>query len=404
MVNTINLDPFVAFRASFPGLRRYIYVDVAARGIISASVRSEIEAYLDQRMEGADKDWMFQEVERTRSDFARFINADDSELAFTRNVSDGINAFAAAVSWKAGDNVVLCEALEHPANVYPWYNLKKLHSVDVKVVTPVNGSLSLERIAEAIDNRTRVVTISSVSFAPGARFFQVAELGSLCRARGIFLVVDAAQSVGILNTDAKAMNVDVLAVSTQKGLLGLYGSGFLYVRRELADGLWPRYLSRPAILAESAHEAASGDPNKLRLVSGTRRFDVGNHNFLAAVAVRRSIGMLSDLGGANIEKRACALAVRLARGLTELGLPVYGYSQNPKSFSHIVAVGNAITADHDTTKDAPLLALHAHLVANGVKLTIRRGLLRFSFHAYNDETDVDRIVELASAWNRKVHR
>lgn len=401
MVDVSSPNAFAAFRALFPGLRRFTYVDVAARGIISAPVRDEIEAYLDQRMEGADKDWMFREVERTRSDFARFINADDSEVAFTRNVSDGINAFASAVPWQAGDNVVMCEALEHPANVYPWYNLKKLHGVDVKVVAPENGLIPLERIANAIDSRTRVVTISSVSFSPGASF-PVAKLGAFCRRRGVFLVVDAAQSVGILHTDVKAMNVDALAASTQKGLLALYGSGFLYVRRGLSDDLWPRYLSRTAILAESAHEAASGDPSDLRLVGGTKRFDVGNYNFLAAVAVRRSLRMLSELGTANIERRACTLATRLAHGFAELGLPVYG--SDSQSSSHIVAVGNALTTDHDTTKEGPLLALHAHLVANDVKLTIRRGLLRFSFHAYNDESDVDRIIELASAGMKNVDR
>lgn len=401
MVDTINHDPFVAFRASFPGLRRYIYVDVAARGIISTPVRLDIESYLDQRMEGADKDWMFREAERTRSAFARFINAEDSEIAFTRNVSDGINSFASAVPWEVGDNVVMCEALEHPANVYPWYNVKKLYGIDIKVIAPENGLVPLEKIIEAVDSRTRVVTISSVSFSPGARF-PIAELGSLCRKRGTFLLVDAAQSVGILETDVKAMKVDALVTSTQKGLLALYGSGFLFVRRELADNLWPRYLSRPAILTESMHEAASGDPNHLLLAAGARRFDVGNHNFLAAVAVGRSLRMLNELGIANIERRACALADQLTREFSRLGLPIYG--KEAQSCSHIVAVGSALSTDHDTTTERSLLALYANLVANGVKLTIRRGLLRFSFHAYNDESDVDRIVELASAALKKVGR
>jgi selenocysteine lyase/cysteine desulfurase len=398
MIDPSSTKAFATFRAGFPGLLRFTYVDVAARGIISKPVRDAIETYLDQRMEGADKASMFEEVERTRSDFARFINADVTEVAFTRNVSDGINAFASALRWRAGDNVVMCEALEHPANVYPWHNLNKLAGVHVKVVAPQDGLVSLERICDAVDNHTRVVTVSSVSFSPGARF-PVAELGSFCRSRRILLVVDAAQSVGIMNTDVRKLNVDALAASTQKGLLALYGSGFLYVRREIADDLWPRYLSRPAILAESGHEAASGDPNNLRLADGARRFDVGNHNFLAAVAVKRSLTALSELGVSSVEKWTCALASRLALRLADLGLPVYG--RGSEGSSHIVTVGNALTADHDTTQDARLLALHAHLVQNGVKFTIRRGLLRFSFHAYNNESDVDRIADLASDWKSK---
>src|SRR5215207_525461 len=105
---------FSAFRSRFPGLRRCIYVDVAARGIISTTVRKAMDVYLEQRMEGANKTWMFEEVERTRLDLAQLVNANASEIAFTKNVSDGINAFASAIPWRSGDNVVICEALEHP--------------------------------------------------------------------------------------------------------------------------------------------------------------------------------------------------------------------------------------------------------------------------------------------------
>lgn len=391
-------DRFADFRDRFLGAKQSIYMDVAARGLISIPVREAIDAYLDHRMiQGADKAWMFDEVEKTRESFACLIGADPTEIAFTKNVSDGINAFASAFRWAADDNVVICEALEHPANVYPWHNLAKLFGIQLKRVDPEYGQIPLERIMANADERTRVVTVSSVSFSPGARF-PVGELGVFCRARGIMLFVDAAQSVGILDTDVRALKIDALATSTQKGLLALYGGGFLYVRREVADGLSPCYLSRFGVQTESDHEAESGALDQIRLAAGARRFDVGNYNFLAAIAVKRSLQDLHTVGIANVEKRVCELATRLANGFDHLGLTVFGQGTNTRS--HIVAVGEALSDHHDTTDDSQMLDLYSYLVAKGVKLTIRRGLLRFSLHAYNNEDDVDEVIELAGRWQR----
>jgi cysteine desulfurase/selenocysteine lyase len=247
------------------------------------------------------------------------------------------------------------------------------------------------------DKRTRVITVSSVSFSPGTRF-PVGELGVFCRARGIMLFVDAAQSIGILDTDVRALKIDGLATSTQKGLLAVYGGGFLYVRREVADALSPCYLSRFGVETESEHEAESGALDQIRLAAGARRFDVGNYNYLAAIAVKRSLQDLRTIGIANVEKRVCELATRLANGFDHLGLTVYARGTN--ALSHIVAVGEDLSDHHDTTDDSQMLDLYSYLVAKGVKLTIRRGLLRFSLHAYNNEDDVDEVIELAGRWQR----
>ncbi|MFT5446329.1 MAG: cysteine desulfurase/selenocysteine lyase [Gammaproteobacteria bacterium] len=85
-------------------------------------------------------------------------------------------------------------------------------------------------LVNAIDERTRMVTLSSVPFTPG-RVTDLAPIGAACRERGVFLLVDAVQSVGILETDVEALGIDAFAVSTQKGLLGLYGMGFLLSAR-----------------------------------------------------------------------------------------------------------------------------------------------------------------------------
>lgn len=394
---------FAAMRRNHPATSNWTYVDVAARGILSTGTRGAVNAYLDHRMaEGGDKAWMFQQVEKARESFAALIGAEPDEIALTKNVSEGVNAVAAALPWRAGDNIVFCEALEHPANVFPWHNLARLKDVRIKSVSPTDGRIPLERVFEAIDSRTRLVAVASVSFSPGFRF-PIKALTDYCRARGVLVVVDAAQSVGILHTDVKALGIDALATSTQKGLLALYGLGFLYVRRDVAETLNPVYLSRPGVRLETAHEAALGDASRYQLASGARRFDVGNYNFIGAVAVEQSICEIAAVGTVAIESYVCALAAKLSAGLAELGLPVFG-GPNNEDRAHIVALGNDLSDQHDATSDTQMLALHEHLEAARIRHTIRRGMLRLSLHYYNNDEDVSRIIAAARQWSEKTKR
>lgn len=385
-------------RAQFPATEKLVYLDVAARGLISRPVRAAIDRYLDHRMtEGADKAALFEQIERTRVCFAEFIGTTADEISFSKNVSDGINAFATALPWQAGDNVVICEALEHPANIFPWRNLAKLKGIELKIVAPEQGRIPLDKLVGAIDSRTRVVTLSSVSFSPGFRF-PVAVIGAECRRRGVYLVIDAAQSIGILATNVVAQNIDVMASSMQKGLLGLYGAGFLYVRHEIASQLQPVYLSRFGVDLGSGHEAASGDLEHYELAKGARRFDVGNHNYIAAVAVERSLKELQAIGIDAVEKHACGLSQRLAIGLENAGLPVFGGASAPER-AHMVTIGADLSDKHDKADDPAVTGFHQYLLANNVRATIRRGMLRFSPHIYNNNDDIDAVIELARTWS-----
>jgi selenocysteine lyase/cysteine desulfurase len=366
-------------------------MDVAGRSVLSREVRAAIDAHLDDRMlnGAADKAQYFDLVERTRGRFARLIGASADEITYAKNISEGLNMIAAGVSWRAGDNVVLCAELEHPNNVYVWLNLRR-HGVEVRTVPPRDGHIPVDELIARMDARTRVATVSTVTFAPGFRT-DVEALGTACRARDVLLLVDAAQSVGILHTDVAASNIDALAVSSSKGLLGLYGLGFLYCRREWAERLQPAYLARFGVDLGDAHEASLGGYD-FQLAPGARRFDLGNFNFLATVAVDASIGQLLAWGARNIERHAVGLAHALARGFLDLGLPVAGGEPGPH-LAQIVTVGR-MSADQYATDDDLYNKLYAHLVEHRVKLSIRRGMLRFSMHVYNSVDDVERVLDL----------
>ena len=394
-----DLDPIAAARGNFPALERWTYLDVAARCVLSRSTRAALDAHLeDQMTNGGNKKRFFEVVEETRERFARLINADPDEIAYTKNVSDGINMIATAFHWKRGDNVILCPDLEHPNNVYPWLNMRR-YGLEVRELARDRGHMPVDQIIARMDKGTRVVSVSTVSFAPGFRT-DVDRLGRACRERGVLLLVDAAQSAGILHTDVRRSQIDALAVSTQKGLLALYGMGFLYCRREWADKLEPAYLARFGVdLGDSdAHEASRGGDD-YKLMPGARRFDCGNYNYAGAAAAHASIGELAAIGTERIERHVTGLAHEFARGMLALDLPVPGGEPGPH-IGHIVSVGN-LSDNHYGADDERIQGLYEHLVENNVKLSIRRGTLRFAFHLYNNRDDVARVVELSRAFLRK---
>ncbi len=383
-------------RALFPGAAAHTYLDVSVCGLIPVPVREAIDRHLDARVAGrVDKKALHASVESARTLLAGLIGAQPDEVAITKNVSEALNLFAASLPWRRGDNVVLCPDLEHPNNVYLWYNLRARHGIEVRTVPAAGGRIPVDRLIEAIDERTRLVTVPHISFSPGF-ITDVPRLAREARARGALVLLDAAQSVGAIRTDVHALGVDALAVATQKCLLSVYGFGFLWIRRALAEEMVPAHVARYGIdLGTDAHETALGD-GTLRYRPGARRFDLGNYNYLGAAAATAALRLIGSIGIDRIESHVRALAARLSAGLLELGLPVAGRPDDP-DIAHIVAVGTSGGGRHDTADDPAMTALYEHLVAHNVRLSIRRGVLRFSTALYNDEADIGRVIDLVRA-------
>jgi cysteine desulfurase/selenocysteine lyase len=392
-----EFNTIAAARSNYPALERWTYMDLAGRGVLSRGVRAAADAQLDERMlNGGDKEKFFALIERTRGRFAQLINAEPDEIAFTKNISDGLNMIATAIDWKDGDNVIVCPELEHPNNVYAWLNLRRF-GLEVRTVKPRAGHIPVDEIIARMDARTRVVTVSTVTFAPGFRT-DINTLGRACRERGVLFLVDGAQSVGVLHTDVKKSNIDALAVSTQKGLLGLYGMGFLYIRREWAEKLQPAYLARFGVDLGDAHEASLGT-DAYKLMPAARRFDLGNYNYIGAAAVDAAMSEILGHGTPLIERYVTQLGHSLAQGFLDLGLPVSGGKPGPH-LAHIVTVGT-MGDNHYGSDDERFNRLYTWLGENRVRLSIRRGVLRFSLHLYNNMDDVTRVLDLTRAFLNK---
>jgi cysteine desulfurase/selenocysteine lyase len=388
-------DADATIRAAFADLADTAYLDVAARGPLPLPARRAAEAMLMAQATGAvDKAAWFAMAERARAKAAALLSVASADLAFTKNASEGLNIVAAALPLEPGDGILLAPGVEHPNNVFPWLWQAETRGAAVRQVVPTAGQALEEALADALGPRTRLVAVTSVDFASGRRT-DLRRLGEACRARGAFLLVDAAQSAGVLAEDLSGLPVDGWATAAQKGLLGLYGLGLLHVRRDWAERMRPAFLARFSVELAEQHEAAGPDGG-WRLREGAGRFEVGNHNFVALAALEASLDLLLSLGRAEVERRATAAAAALRGGIEALGLPLLPVP--PAHRCHIVSVGEAIGSGHDTTDTPWINELSAHLRRGRVVHSVRRGVLRLSAHVHALPEVVEHALHEIRAW------
>ncbi len=212
-------------RQNFPITQRYNFQDHAAVSALSTPAVDAIVEYAREVSASAylESDY-HRTMDRVRQDAARLLGAHPDEVTFVKNTSEGINWVANGVQWVTGDNVV-STSMEFPANVYPWKNLEQ-RGVHYRVVEEVDGRIPFDRLAEAIDKRTRVVSVSAVQWSNGFRM-DLARLGELCQEKGVLLFVDAIQALGVHPIDVRGMNIDFLAADSHKWLCGPEGAGGL---------------------------------------------------------------------------------------------------------------------------------------------------------------------------------
>ncbi len=383
-------------RAEFASLRGP-YLDVAARGPLPACAERAAGTILRAQAEGAvpKAEWLAL-VETARARAAALIGARAEEVAFTKNASDGLNIVGAGLRLGRGDRIVVAPAAEHPNNVFPWLWQAQEREAEVVSVAPSPGESLEEAIVRRIDARTRLVTVTAVDFGTGRRT-DLAAIGVACRAHGAFLLVDAAQSAGVLVQDMARLPVDGWATAVQKGLLGLYGLGLLYVRGDWAERVRPVSLARFSVELEAGHEAA-GPEAGWRLRDGAGRYEVGNYNYIALAALGASLDLLLRIGPAAVEQRAVGAAERVRAALEALDVPLLAVP--PGHRSHIISIAEQQGAGHDRSEVPWINGLSAALNRDGIAHSVRRGAVRLSTHVHVLPDVAERVIGSISGWRR----
>lgn len=366
-----------AWRSEMPIVGQYSFLDHAAIAPISGRAAAAMRKFCDEaESHGHARGGLLPEAKRVRRLAAKLLNCLPEEIAFVKNTSEGICFVANGLQFSHGDNIVTT-AVEFPANVYPWMNLRDA-GVQLKMVPEDKGRIPLERIVELIDERTRLVAISSVQFASGFRT-DLAALGQACQERGVLFCVDAIQSLGCVPIDVRAMKIDFLSADGHKWLLGPEGAGIFYCRHELLGLLRPMEVGWLSV-----KDAGDFGHYKLEFRDDARKFDSGSYNHVGIWGLGASLDWILEIGVETIWERVRMLTDRLAAGARAKGYRVVS-SREPSEASGIVAL---VSDRHEHARIVSHLRQEYRTV-----IAAHLGRLRVSPHFYNTEDEIDQLIE-----------
>jgi len=359
------------FRAQFPVLERVAYLNAGTEGPVprqaadAVHVRVELET-THGRAGRVYFEGLMEIVADLRAAYAGVLGCDAHEVALTGSTTDGVNTVIAGLDLGPDDEILTSDE-EHPGLLAPLGRARRRHGVKVRVVP-------FSQLADEVSSATRLIACSHVSWVSGRVVDAQALAGT-----GVPVLLDAAQALGAVPVDVRALGCDFYAASGQKWLCGPEGSGCLFVREDRLDELlvpWPGYGS----LADPEHAL------ELLPAAGVARFD---HGFPAGVRCAWALASLQALGEAGwewIHERAASLAAGLAARLADQGLDVW-----PRGRSTLVA-WNVPDAEAEVQRMAS-----AGFIVRSIPAF---GLVRASVGAWSSEEELESLVKLAATAGR----
>jgi selenocysteine lyase/cysteine desulfurase len=367
-------------REEFPWADRKVYLNHASLGPLPARTLRAINDFNTRRsvpFQVVGDDFLTIPIE-ARAAAARLINAEPDEIGLVQTTSLGLNLAAHALPFVEGDLVAVSDK-EFPSNVYPWKLLKR-RGVGVEVVSCTKEGWPDEEalVRQLADPRVKAIAVSAVQFASGYRM-DLARLSAETRKWNKLLIVDAIQGVGCYPIDVQKTPVDILTAAAQKWMLGPWGAGFIYARKDLIPALAPD-------VANWLGYAGSDDVTQLtsyhdRHHPNARRFEISGHALQDLVGLTSSAGLLAELGPAAIVEHVREIHAPVIETARKKGIPVASPTDAARSCTL-------------SLRPADPAALHAKLDAAGVVCSLREGLVRLSPHCYNTMEEMERVAAL----------
>ena len=360
----------------------WAYFDHAAVAPLPRPAVQQMGQWAEQTARQGDVPWTDwqRRCEALRERAAQLINARADEIALVPNTTFGINLVADGLDWQSGDNVVMPEG-EFPSNVYPWMALQK-QGVEIRQVPRDGDRVDLNRIAETCDSRTRVVTASWIGFSTGYRIDPQA-LAQVAHDQGAWCFLDAIQGLGVFPLDVQQAGIDFLAADGHKWMLGPEGAGLFFVRHDRLPELRPMNVGWNSV----AHGNQFSQID-FQLRESAARYEGGTQNVVGMVGLGASLELLAEHGlschRSPIADRVLDLTDRICQALAGIGAEVLS-DRYGEARSGIVSFDYHGLTTHETRKQL--------IQSSRVVLSSRGGRLRVAPHAYNDDNDIDRLVE-----------
>ena len=362
------------------------------RAVMSREYRSRERQSLDfQRYQAAT--FGPESIRVPLAAIGEFLGADPLDLVLTAGAAEGLGIVAQGLDLQAGDEV-LTTTHDHPTAVYPWLVQAKRRGIQL-VQLPQDGvpptpEAIVARFAGAITAKTRVIVFSHVQYTDGT-LMPVREICALARSKDVLSVVDGAQAPGLLDLRLAELGCDAYATCFHKWLNGPYGSGTLYVRRELRARLWPMAADSAAgwDLNDRFGSVLPTGPDGLNATAQSKLGQFARYRGPAIDALPLAFELQQAASRARIIARIRELASYLRLQLQRLPQVQVLTPAHPALWSGIVAL-RVNGRDHAALAQA--LDREEGIVIGHVQHGTAFDALRISLHASNETAEIDRFV------------
>ena len=362
----------------FPSLAGKIYLNTAAEGVPPLAVGEALNQYFRDKQLGMDgREPHFAQWEAAKALVGEFYGLSAAETSICSCSSEAYNLAAKALRLKEGDEVVIND-LDFPAGATPW--LQADCPAQTKVWRSRQGALRVEDLVGLLGPKTRLVTVSLVSFFNGFRVRLEEVAAAVRKHSSALLAVDVTQALGRIPLELS--DADLIVSSTHKWILASHGGGLVGVPSARAKdwtvpaGGW--FNLEDAFGPKRFEQAVSR--------SGAASFTVGMPNFPAVYAIRAALDYIRSVGVAEIDKAMRPAVLACLEGLSKLPIELL----TPNEPEHVAG----ILAFRHPQGDA----IYRHLHSQNIHVMSQAGRLRIALHGYNTMQDVERLLaELGAA-------
>ena len=300
------------------------------------------------------------------------------DIALIKNTSEGLSFIAYGLSWQQGENVITSNQ-EFPSNRIVWESLAE-KGVEFRQVD-ISGRDPEAALIEKIDDRTRLLSISSVQFGSGLRM-DLKRLGKACKERGVLFCIDAIQSLGAIRFDAQACHADFVVADGHKWMLAPEGLGVFYSSPQARE-----QLSLTQYGWHMVERKGDFDRNDWEISKNASRFEPGSQNMLGIHALNASLSLLEEERMVNVEAavlKNSSLLIEAVQASDSLEL------MTPSQEGRFAGI---VTFRHRSWDAA---ALHRYFEEQDVLCAQRFGGVRFSPHYYLPKSQMHRVVKMIS--------
>jgi len=327
--------------------------------------------------------------EKAREKVAEFINADHSEIVFTKNTTESINLIANTIKplFKKGKDTIILTQLEHHSNLIPWQQLAKKNNLKLVYIPITNDyDLDYEQAKKLINEKTALFACTYLSNVFGT-IIDVKKLIALAKEKEAFTFIDAAQAAAHLPIDVKQLQCDFLAFSGHK-IYGPFGIGALYGKKQLLEKLEPFQYGGGMIQSVSYQDAT--------FANAPQKFEAGTPPITGAVGLAAAIDFVNENGLKNIQKQEyelIAYAYKKLKMLNNLELYLPPLEKNGGVISFNLKEIHPHDVAEILNKDNIAIRAGHHCCMPLMKKLNKTGTCRISFAAYNTKEDIDKLIE-----------